>query len=213
MSRTPEKFAGAVLVALRLARGKRGVGGVAAIVLAVVLYALVVQPLAESRFGLPLPPIAGVELPDGAPRQSSRTEQPTADPTDAPGVLREVGRDAYVSPAGLRYTRGSQHGHRLDHLMSHARDDPDRDGPHGVFDASELEALVLLVDEAYRQAQSGRDTETEREGDRVVYAVDLGRRVGYVGGRTGARRGNPPAEHVRLVLEGDRLITAFPMIP
>lgn len=128
-------------------------------------------------------------------------------------VLTEVGRDAYRSPAGLRYTRGSRHGHRVAHLLSHCEDDPSRDGQHGVFDVDDAGDAVLLVDEAYEQAERGQKTRKKRDGDRTVYTVDLGRRVGYVGGQSGRRRGKPAASHVRLVVEGDRLITAYPVIP
>jgi hypothetical protein len=41
-------------------------------------------------------------------------------------------------------------------------------------------------------------------------SADLRRRIGFVGGQQGWRQGNPPATHVRLVLEDDRVITAFP---
>jgi hypothetical protein len=41
----------------------------------------------------------------------------------------------------------------------------------------------------------------------------LGRSVGFVGGQAGAALGNPAASHVRLVLEGTNVITAFPVIP
>jgi hypothetical protein len=40
--------------------------------------------------------------------------------------------------------------------------------------------------------------------------VDLGRRIGYIGGQTGKRKNYPAASHLRLVLEGQNVITAFP---
>jgi hypothetical protein len=52
-----------------------------------------------------------------------------------------------------------------------------------------------------------------QQGVRTVYTVDMGRSVGFVGGQTGAALGNPTASHIRLVLEGTDVITAFPVIP
>lgn len=48
---------------------------------------------------------------------------------------------------------------------------------------------------------------------RSIYAVDMGRRIGFVGGQAGAAAGNPTASHVQLVLQGNDVITAFPVIP
>ena len=113
----------------------------------------------------------------------------------------------------MRYTRGSQHGHRLKHLMAHTRDEPARPGQHGVFDSTDPAEVVAIVDEAYLQAQAGRDTRTQREEERTVYDVNLRRRVGYIGGTSGNRKQRPAANHLRMVVEGDRLITAFPVRP
>ena len=97
--------------------------------------------------------------------------------------------------------------------MAHAKDKPDRQGQHGVFDSDDVTEIVALVDEAYLQAQAGRDTRVQREEERTVYDVNLRRRIGYIGGTSGKRRNHPPAKHLRLVVEGDRLITAFPVTP
>ncbi len=40
------------------------------------------------------------------------------------GLLKDTGREVYVSPAGLRYTRGSEEGHRLKHIEKHLKDIP-----------------------------------------------------------------------------------------
>lgn len=150
--------------------------------------------------------------PSGA-SEASPVREPASDPADLSQFLTEVSRNRFESPAGLLYTPGSQQGHRLKHLMKHAEDDPDRVGQHGVFDDSEAIAVVKLVDEAYEQALTGKSTKTSREGNRTVYTVNLGRRVGYIGGQSGGRRNHPSANYVRLVVEGERLITAFPVRP
>jgi hypothetical protein len=97
--------------------------------------------------------------------------------------------------------------------MRHAQDDPDRPGSHGVFDGGQSEILALL-DEAWLLARDGGpDVRTQQEDRRTILTVDMRRRVGYVGGESGRRRGNPSASHVRLVLEGANVITAFPLRP
>lgn len=221
MARDAKQLANVALHVMRLTKGKLGVGGVVGLVLAAILYVAVLQPLAEKQFGLSLPTIGDIsdtptaKQPGSKPsgETPSRPTVPKVDAGELSSVLTSTGRDTYRSNAGLRYTRGSKHGTRLAHVLSHARDDPDRVGQHGVFGDDDPAAVVRLIDEAYEQALTGRDTRTKREGERTVYNVDLGRRVGYIGGQSGNRRNQPPAEHVRLVVEGDRLITAFPVRP
>lgn len=144
---------------------------------------------------------------------TTRTAESTIDGDDLQAFLTSNTRRVYTSPAGLRYTGGSLQGHRLKHLMTHARDKPDRAGQHGVFANDDAGEIVALVDEAYLQAQTGRDTRTQREEERTVYDVNMRRRVGYIGGQSGNRRNRPAATHMRLVVEDDRLITAFPITP
>lgn len=220
MSRDSQQLARSAAPLLKLAQKKLGVAGLLGLIAAGLLYVAVIQPWAEKRFGVTLPTLVQADDPQptkSVSSESNRTEtsQPTSrvDVGGLPGVLTEIGRDTYRSAAGLRYTRGSQHGTRLAHVMSHTRDDPNREGQHGVFDARDSATVVRLVDEAYEKALAGEVTKSEREGDQTVYTIDMGRRVGYVGGESGNRRGKPPARHIRLVVQGDRFITAFPLRP
>lgn len=182
------------------------------------------QPVLQRSLGVDLPGLSDVVESDfpstksptprsttGGKQQSQRPS--SVDRDELQSILQGENRRVFVSPAGLRYTRGSQHGHRLKHLLAHIVDEPDRPGQHGVFDASEPAEVVALVDEAYQQALAGRDTQTQREDDRMVYDVNLRRRIGYIGGESGQRRGNPAAQHLRLVVQEDRFITAFPVRP
>jgi len=147
------------------------------------------------------------------PKPNPTAKEPSGEVADLAQYLNEVGRNRFESPAGLLYTPGSQQGHRLKHLMMHAEDEPNRAGQHGVFDDSETIDVVKLVDEAYEQALTGKSTKTSREGNRTVYTVNLGRRIGYIGGQSGGRRNHPSANYLRIVLEGERVITAFPVRP
>lgn len=127
------------------------------------------------------------------------------------GLLREVQPDRFLSPAGLMYGPGSQEGHRLKHLERHVRDDPSRPGPHGVFDGG-MEKALQVIDNAFEKAKQGQSGVSKQESDgRTVYTITMGSRIGFVGGRDGNRRNQPMARRLRLVLEGNRVITAFPL--
>lgn len=132
-----------------------------------------------------------------------------------PANLQDIGRGVLRSKAGLLYKPGSAEGHRTKHLARHTEDQPDRPGSHGVFEGGE-EAMYAVLDEAYQMIKdkSPQVKVREQEGRQAVYEVDLGRRIGFVGGETGARRNHPAARRVRMVIEdGDEIITAFPINP
>lgn len=176
---------------------------------------LLLQPWLERSVGINLPGLSDLVLVEAEPEQKVPAPTPSKSPDgeDIEQILNGSSRETFVSSAGLRYTRGSVHGHRLKHLMAHTHDDPDRPGSHGVFDQDDPAAVIALVDEAYRQALESQNTQTEHEQQRTIYTVNLGRRIGYIGGESGNRRGRPAARHLRLVLEGKDFITAFPFQP
>lgn len=135
-------------------------------------------------------------------------------PSDAPellhGLLKDLGNERYISPQGLLFTRGSAEGHRLAHLERHTVDDPSRPGKHGVFDGG-MPGALKTIDRAFERAKKGQRTTKEMDEGRTIYTVDMGARVGYVGGREGNRMRKPMARRVRLVLDQNRVITAFPL--
>ena len=146
-----------------------------------------------------------------APAESTQSKQ--TESSDEPplyGILREIGPQRYLSPAGLQYVPGSAEGHRLAHLRRHTEDQPTRPGKHGVFDGG-MKGALETVDQAYQRAKKNQRTTKQTDRDRTIYTIDLGRRIGYVGGRDGQRLGNPMARRVKLVLEGTRVITAYPL--
>jgi hypothetical protein len=149
-------------------------------------------------------PLNGTPATPTAKRQSERQNSDL-------GELREIGSDVYLSSAGLKYRPGSREGHRLKHILLHSKDQPNRPGSHGVFHGGR-EGTLKTIDQAYVIARSpGPRVQKKTEGPRTVLTVDLGRNIGYVGGQNGRRQGNPEVRHVRLVLEGTNLITAFPL--
>ena len=209
-----------------------------AIVIALIIYALV-QPFANSRFGWHLPSLGGVlgtdkPVASNSVEPSARVEsgssaaEKLAAGNDAPkpseshqtepvvsenllyGLLKDTGREVYVSPAGLRYTRGSEEGHRLKHLKKHLKDIPDRPGKHGVF-YGDMAQVLRWIDDAYTRGKQGAKGVRQRDEDgRTVYEVPFTKTIGFIGGRDGKRENNPDAKRLRLVVDGDQVITAFP---
>lgn len=154
------------------------------------------------------------------PGMAGNKAPPTADPTADPkaadgdelvyGLLREIRTDRYLSPQGLQYVPGSAEGHRLEHLRRHTEDQPSRPGKHGVFDGG-MEGALVTIDDAYQRAKKNQRTTKQVDRDRTIYTVDMGRRIGYVGGRDGNRQRKPMARRVKMVLEGTQVITAYPL--
>lgn len=132
------------------------------------------------------------------------------DPSLKYGLLQEISRDRFMSPEGLLYTPGSAEGHRLEHLKRHTVDQPTRPGKHGVFDGG-MEGALKSIEKAYEKAKAGQRTTKQVDGNRTIYTVDMGKRIGFVGGRDGNQKRKPMARRLRMVLEGNRVITAFPL--
>ena len=130
------------------------------------------------------------------------------------GQLKKIARAEWISAAGLKYGPGSKEGHRVTHIMLHEKDQPNRPGSHGVFDGTRDE-IFALIDEAYLIAKKRGPPQAKikKERGRTIYTVHLRRRIGYLGGQTGKQKNHPPLYHLRLVLEGVNVITAFPLKP
>jgi len=149
-----------------------------------------------------------------SPRQSTSTKKksPPVKEPDPPGKLTLVRgtRDEFRSTAGLMYVRGSVDGHRLKHVLKHAKDNLDKP-VHGVY-SGDRDQILAWIDEAYMKGQKrGKGVRVESQGDRIVYTVDLGEKIGYVGGQVGERKGNPPCRYLRLVVQEDNeVVTAYP---
>lgn len=126
--------------------------------------------------------------------------------------LKQLSVDKWISPEGLQYFgRDPQGRTRVEHIMRHARDDPSRDGPHGVFDAQARPQVFGVIDEGWRLAES-KKLSPQYERDRGVYTVPFGRRIGYLGGKVGRRKGQPPLSRLRIVFQrgSKRIVTAYP---
>lgn len=144
------------------------------------------------------------------PPAQSKAKANNGDSSLLYGILRETGRDRYVSVEGLQYNPGSEEGHRLKHLERHLKDMPDRPGKHGVFDG-EMKDALKWIDDAYARGKRGaKGVRKTQEDNRTIYEAPFTQPIGYIGGRDGRRDGNPPAKRLRLVVEGNKFITAFP---
>jgi hypothetical protein len=146
----------------------------------------------------------------GPPASGSNSANRTSETNLRYGVLKDLGGENYLSPAGLRYTRGSAEGHRLKHIERHLEDQPSRPSPHGVF-YGDMSQVLRWIDDAFERAEKGaKGTKKKKDRGRVVMEASFGKPIGYVGGAVGKRKGNPEAKSLRLVVDGDRVITAFP---
>jgi len=142
-------------------------------------------------------------------------KRPETKPADsklpAPVELKSIGRDAWISPAGLKYAGLDPEGRtRKDHVLRHARDFPDREGPHGVFDGGD-DVAFAWIDLAWEKIKTQKIS-PETDNNRETYTVSMGQRVGYLGGETGAQRNHPALQRIFLVVRKGttEVITAFP---
>ena len=180
---------------------------------------------AEQKVNPPLIPVVEAPSfdPDEEPTQPSSSDEnaaripeieipvPNTEPDEQAPFLVEVSENVFESPAGLVYRSGSVDGHRVDHVLSHAKDIPSKP-IHGVF-RGDREEIFRLIDEAWQIAQTRGppQVETEQNRDRTVLTVDMKRPIGFVGGQSGKRQGHPECRKVRLVVEDQNVITAYPM--
>lgn len=192
-------------------------------IIAVLLCYAVAQPFLNRQFGWSLPSLASLlgeesagespNQPESRPSQDAPSPSPSIDPGDSSlkyGYLKETSTDNYLSPAGLRYTPGSEEGHRLKHLARHLKDQPNRENTHGVF-YGDMPQVLRWLDQTYERAEAGeKGTSRRDERGRVVYEAGFDKPIGFVGGKPGKRKGNPEARRIRLVTDDQRVITAFP---
>lgn len=187
------------------------------IVVALLLVYVYARPALERRFGVKLPTLEN--SPKATDPTSPNLPAPTAHPITRPRganasekfSVKELPGRRFESPAGLIYGPSSE-GNRIDHVMRHAVDDPDRPQQHGVFDVQDKQGVLMLLDEAYEYCQQkASNVSVSREGDRTVYTVNMGRRIGYVGGRIGKQKQFPACEKIILVLTDRNVITAYPV--
>jgi len=160
------------------------------------------SPDSSSKNGSKTKSSSGVN--DSGKRQ---TQKSTA--TDNGGFKRtSLGNGRFETPNGLRFNQN-----RLEHVMLHAKDSLGKP-THGVFDAKSEDDVLELIDAAYAKAKdtpNSRDVRSKKEDRRMVYTIDMKRKVGFTGGRNASNRGKKPCNHIRIVVENQNVITAFPL--
>ena len=143
--------------------------------------------------------------------QGSR-ERPEQKSEPKLGQFKEIRNNVFESTAGLVYVPGSADGHRLRHVMKHAKDEPSKP-VHGVFDGDGDRDIVFgLIDEAWiAKLKGGKNVRKQNQGDRTVYTVRMDQRVGYVVGSEGKRQKYPECRYIRIVVERENVvISAYP---
>ena len=121
---------------------------------------------------------------------------------------------------GLRYGPDKNYGNRVKHVLRHAEDQPNRKGKHGVFDAGP-KGFLKVVDEGWLLKQSDPSSILKHTtgvspitgGPREVFVIEMGRRIGFEGGKAGAQAGLPTATKLRLIIDdGKDVLSAFPTV-
>ncbi len=156
---------------------------------------------------------AGPAVADASEQASGGISTRDRSDSEATAFFSNGARGSKISPAGLEYTRTGHGEHRTDHVLRHAVDIPDRQGSHGVFAVDSDEEVFALIDEAYeliKQDSDRVDKEPSRGDGKQAYVVDMKRKIGFRGGQSGRRSGNPPLTRIKLVLADNRVITAYP---
>ncbi len=129
-----------------------------------------------------------------------------------PGQLKLIGKNVFRSTAGLVYRPGSPDGHRLKHILKHARDDLQKP-VHGVFEG-DRDAILRWIDVAWiRAGKGGKLVRKRRQNDRTAWTVNMQERIGYTGGKKGQSGRKSQCQYLRLVLEddGETVVTAYPV--
>lgn len=152
----------------------------------------------------------GVNTKSPNKRAIKSSKDPPSGEEDLSTFLKEIRPKVFQSPAGLIYTPGSRHKHRLKHIFAHQSDQPNRTGKHSVFKVQGKVALLKLLDEAYLLAESGKQTQTKQDRRRTIHTVNMKRNVGFIGGQYGKKNNYPKTNKIRLVLEKQNVITAYP---
>ena len=123
--------------------------------------------------------------------------------------LEQLPGGAMRTPAGLVYRKSARE-HRIDHVLRHSKDMPDRP-IHGVFEG-DRNAILRVIDDAYRLIKAdSKLVSSEKDGNRIEHRVNMQRRIGYVGGQAGRRKNHPPCNYLKIVLQQNNVITAYPV--
>ena len=191
------------------------------------------RPTLEKWTGMDLPSLTGDEIQDANTNKNGDASSPSdldrlrGVPADSPKAadfgsaristpnaakfkLTEIGKNKFESPAGLVYTMGPRGEHRIDHVLRHGQDMPDRP-VHSVF-SGDRDTILSVIDEGFRLVESQpQRVKSNREDNRTEYTIDMRKQIGFEGGRKGKRQGFPALKRLKLVLQNQtNVVTAYP---
>lgn len=145
-------------------------------------------------------------------RQSGASRSRESGDEPPPGRLKLIGENIFQSTAGLVYRPGSRDGHRLKHVLKHAKDDLQKP-VHGVFEG-DRDTILRWIDVAWiRVGKGGNLVRKRRQNDRTAWTVNMQEKIGYTGGQKGQSKRKPDCRYLRLVIEddGETVVTAYPV--
>jgi len=103
--------------------------------------------------------------------------------------------------------------HRIEHVMRHSRDMASRPA-HGVFIGNgDRDTVLQLIDDAWKLAEAkSPKAKYEKSRGNDAWTVNMGRKVGFDGGKKGQRNGGKSLNSIKLILaNGNQVITAYPV--
>jgi len=135
------------------------------------------------------------------------------------GTLTRVADNVYESRlTNLRYGAHDNPdvGNYVRHVMEHASDAPKGKARHGVFDEGRR-GVLKVIDEAWLSKNADYSKVVAHTSYDVGgvpyenYTIDLGRRIGWLGGNMGNSTGNPACNKLFLIVKnGNEVVTAYP---
>jgi len=157
----------------------------------------------------------GMQAAKKGPRSDQRagaSESRESGDEPPPGQLKLIGKNVFRSAAGLVYRPGSQDGHRLKHILKHAKDNLQKP-VHGVFEGDRDEILRWIDLAWIRAGKGGKLVRSRQQNDRTAWTVNMQEKIGYTGGQKGQSKRKPPCRYLRLVVEDDgkTVVTAYPV--
>ncbi len=137
-----------------------------------------------------------------------------SDATTPLGHFTNIAKDTWRSTSGLIYGPDKNFGDRANHVLQHLADNPTKT-LQGVFTMTK-DQVFASIDEAWAAVQAGGPNvvSTSIQGNRMIYVIDMGRIIGYIGGKIGAAQGYPTTTLLRIVIENkDEIMSAYPVGP
>jgi hypothetical protein len=98
------------------------------------------------------------------------------------------------------------------HIYEHTENDPKKI-IHGFFDISN-EDMDKLIEEITKilQEKNNKNLRSYFSGQQLIYDIDMGRKIGWIGGQRGEEMGFPTTTFIRVIMDGRMVISCYPAI-